>query len=76
MNYQVTEEMRNRIEKTFSYHPPKDDQPQRYVVIRDAAKGLATLIVTCVPPSRELSLALTALEEVVMQANAGIARNE
>lgn len=65
-----------RIENNFRYHAPKDDQPQRYEMIRDKARELAHLINGCTPASREQSLAFTALEEVVMQANAAIARNE
>lgn len=65
-----------RIENNFVYHPPKDDQPQRYEMIRDKAKELAYVINGCTPVSREQSLAFTYLEEVVMQANAAIARNE
>lgn len=65
-----------RIENNFKYHPPKDDQPQRYEMIREAARHFAHVINGCTPSSREQSLAFTALEEVVMQANAAIARNE
>jgi hypothetical protein len=32
------------IEHRFTYHPPKDDQPERYEAIRDKSKELATLI--------------------------------
>lgn len=66
----------NQIEKAFTYHPPKDDQPERYVAIRAKAKELATLYAELVPSSRELAVALTNLEQSVMWANAGIARNE
>lgn len=65
-----------RIENNFHYHPPKDDQPQRYEMIRAKAKELAYVINGCTPMSREQSLAFTALEEAVMHANAAIARNE
>ncbi len=65
-----------RIEQNFTYHPPKADQRDRYELIRGRAKVLATLIVQQTPESREQSLALTALEEAVMWANAAIARNE
>lgn len=44
--------------------------------IRDKAKELALVIDDCVPDSREKSVAMTNLEQVVMWANAGIARNE
>ena len=64
------------IEKRFTYHAPKGDQPQRYQVIREIAKGFAQFINDRCPDSREKSLALTKLEEAVMWANASIARNE
>jgi hypothetical protein len=68
--------MNPQIEKAFTYHPPKEGQPERYEAIRSEAKLLAALIDDLVPNSREKSLALTKLEECVMWANAGIARNE
>lgn len=64
------------IEKNFSYHAPKGDQPERYERIREKAKVLAAYIDEKCPDSREKSLALTKLEESVMWANASIARNE
>lgn len=66
----------NEIETRFTYHPPKDDQPARYVALRDKAKELAMLIVELTPTSREQSLALTQLEDSVMWANSAIARRE
>ena len=66
----------NQIEKNFSYHQPKGDQPERYEAIRDEAKKLAYVISNLCPDSRERSLALTKLEEAIMWANASIARNE
>ncbi len=64
------------LQKRFSYHAPKGDQPDRYVLIRENAFVLAQILMERCPPSREQSLALTKLEEVVMWANASIARNE
>lgn len=64
------------IEKNYSYHAPKDDQPERYEKIRFKAKMLAAYINENCPESREKSLAFTKLEEAVMWANAAIARNE
>lgn len=64
------------LENRFTYHPPFGDQPQRYHRIRTHAKLLAEQIEQDVLPSRERSLALTSLEQVVMWSNAGIARNE
>lgn len=60
----------------FTYHPPTGTQPRRYVEIRDAAKTFAELILSSSPESREQSLAITHLEEVVMWTNASIARRE
>jgi len=48
---------------------------EKYQAIRDKAKELAYLVDDLVPQSREQSLAMTKLEECVMHANAGIARN-
>lgn len=64
-----------KIENAFTYHPPKDKQPEMYARIRNQAKSLAYVIEGAVPDSREKSLAMTKLEEAVMWANAGIARN-
>jgi hypothetical protein len=64
------------LENRFTHHPPKGDQAVRYHCIRAGALGLAKLIEDHAPPSRELSLAFTKLEEAVMWANAAIARNE
>lgn len=74
--YAITEEDAERLECAFTYHAPKDDQGERYVHLRDAAKGLAKMMLQLTPASRERSLAITKLEESVMWANAGIARNE
>jgi hypothetical protein len=60
----------------FTYHPPSGTQPERYEQIRYVAAQFADLIVSTTPESREQSLALTALDEVVMWANSAIARRE
>lgn len=64
-----------KLENAFTYHSPKEGQPAKYQAIREKAKELAYLIDDTVPASREQSLAITKLEECVMWANAGIARN-
>ena len=64
------------IEKNFTYHAPKEGQPERYERIRYKAKMLATYINENCPDSQEKSLAFTNLEQAVMWANASIARNE
>ncbi len=64
------------LDNRFTYHAPKEGQAERYIELRAAAREMAELIDTQCPESRELSLALTKLEECVMWANASIARNE
>ena len=74
--YSPTTQQLEQNDKAFRYHPPKENQPERYERLRAMAGQLAHAYVTNCPPSRELSLALTKLEEAVMWANASIARNE
>ena len=63
------------IERNFSYHAPKEGQPEIYEAIREKAKKLAYYINEVTPDGLEKSLAMTKLEEFVMWANAAVARN-
>ena len=67
---------REDIINRFTYHAPFGDQLKRYEELRRTARDYALMIDDLVPPCREKSLALTKLEQAVMYANAGIARNE
>jgi hypothetical protein len=64
------------LKKNFTYHAPKEGQPEKYTAIREKGHEFAEMLQKECPQSRELSLALTNLEQVVMWANASIARNE
>lgn len=75
MSIERTKNLYDRIENDFTYHPPKPGQPETYQEIRDLARELAFTFVDTCPEGRELSTALTKLEEAVMWVNAGIARN-
>ena len=66
----------SRTNNRFTYHPPKDGQPERYAEIRTKAKELALLINEDCPHGREQTIAINKLDECVMWANASIARNE
>lgn len=75
-SYTPSARVHEQIERSFVYHKPKDDQPERYIALRFQARQLAMTIAELTPESREQSIALTKLEEAVMFANAAIARNE
>ena len=64
-----------RIENDFVYHAPKPGQAETYAEIRQRALEFAAFLVERVPEGRELSTALTNLEQTVFWANAGIARH-
>lgn len=72
MTSKQAEELANR----YSYHAPKGDQPERYTRIRAKCLELARVIAEDTPASREQSTAFTALDTVMFNANAAIARNE
>lgn len=67
--------MNEKIENAFTYHQPKESQPEKYEALRSKVKELAYLIDELCPDSREKSLAMTKLEEASMWANASVARN-
>jgi hypothetical protein len=64
------------LEQIFTYHRPFGNQPQRYEWLRKQAKLFAEAVEAFCPPSRERSLAMTAVQEAIMWANASIAINE
>ena len=64
------------LENRFTYHAPTGNQPAKYVELREAGLNLAERICELTPDSREQSLAITKLEEVIFWSNAAIARND
>lgn len=59
----------------FKWHTPKNEATANaHGAIRDECLRMSSYLAKYVPPGRELSLALIHLEEVMMWANAGIAR--
>lgn len=66
MKYPIDDKRRDAITNSFTYHSSKDDQPERYVDLRDDARNLAFKILGNVSPGREQSLAITKLEECIM----------
>lgn len=63
------------IDNNYTYHQPKEGQPEKYVALRAKAKEMAAMILEMCPESRERSVALTELETALFWANASIARN-
>ena len=65
------------IENRFAYHPPKDDYTKsQHERVRALCKDLANELNELFDyGSREASLAITHLEEVMFWANAHIARS-
>ena len=72
----MAEDLRARIANDFVYHAPFGTQVLRYESLRASALDPAEMFITYCPPSRELSLALTNLEQAMFWANASIARHE
>ena len=68
--------MRERIENDFTYHAPTPEKAKRHEDLRTFAKSFAFALTEYCPESRELSVALTKLEEAMMWGNAAIARND
>lgn len=62
------------LRKRFFFHPPRDDEAKfKHSQVSKLAFDHACELVLLCPPGRNLALALTALEEVRMRANAAIA---
>ncbi len=61
------------IDRFFTYHPPKGDQPERYQKIREAARAFAHAINDNCPDSADKTAAIRKLREAVATANAAIA---
>lgn len=68
-------ELHQRIEIDFRYHAPKPGQAVLYEELRARFRDLAHFMVDNITPGRELSRALSDLEDAVMHANSGIARS-
>jgi len=68
--------MGDELDNLFTYHAPKDNQQERYELLRANAKVFARCIMACCPDSADRSAAIRKVREAVMTANASIACNE
>jgi hypothetical protein len=67
--------MNSDIKNRFSFHPANSNQAALYEAMRAKALELAAWMDENAPESRELSLAITNLDQAVMWFNAAVARN-
>lgn len=67
----TSDDLNNR----FAFHPASDSTGPQHAEVRRQCFVLAEFLVASIPPGREASLAITAIEESMMWANAAIARN-
>lgn len=61
------------IHERFKHHPPTPDRIDLHQMVRVDAEDLALTFNQILPESREKSLALTAVQEAAMWANAALA---
>lgn len=64
------------VDRIFTHHPPRAGQVGKYERLRGEAQMLGRTILLLCPESREKSLAVTHLQQVVMWANASIALHD
>ena len=67
---------RDDLESRFAYHaPPNEATKDAHAQVRAWCRRLAMDLNELLPEGRNKSLAMTALEEVMMRSNAAIARD-
>ena len=67
--------MHDRIDHDFAFHPATTEEKRNaHASVRGQCRALAHFIVDTCPEGREMSLALTALEECMHWANAALAK--
>lgn len=64
------------LDEKFRHHPPGEDRATLHDAVRAAGRAMALAVMQVAPEGRERSLALTKIEEAVMWASTGIAREE
>jgi hypothetical protein len=65
--------VQEKLDNWFSYHPPIDDQAERYAAIRAAGKTFAETIIALCPESADRTVAVRKIREAVYAGNASIA---
>lgn len=71
------DELADRVVHNLSYHRPREQATQDAMEnLRQASRDFADEVIGVVPFGRELSIAVTHIEDACMNAIAGLARNE
>lgn len=70
----MAKDFKSQIDRTFTTYRISDDEEIATSFTRRLCRDLAVELSQLCPPNRELSLALTKLEEVMFFANASISR--
>ena len=68
-------DLKTRLANDLGFHPATEVSRPKHEAIRKLTRELGEQYIDLCPHSRELSLALTALQEAQMWANAAIAVN-
>lgn len=63
----------DRVMRAHSFHPADKEKQEQHEAVRNVTRVCAAGLLELCPESRELSLALTALQDAMMWANAAIA---
>jgi hypothetical protein len=67
---------RDDLDRRFNYHRPDEDKAARHQKLRDAARVFADALDENCDEGRELSLAMTNLEQAMFWGNAAVAREQ
>ncbi len=60
------------IEDVFTYHAPKGTQPNQLILVREAAKNFARVILENTRPCADQQAAIRLVREAAMTANAAV----
>lgn len=74
-DFMTPEQLMKEWDFNFTNHTPTAEGIAKIENLRESAKAFAHVLIGNCPTSRDLSLALTSLEETLFHGNAAIARN-
>lgn len=69
---EVTQEVTDTVRDMFEYHPWSEDQIGRGAMVRNALMEAVRVIIACVPPSPDRTVAIRKIREARMDCNSAI----